>query len=373
MRTKYGKLKKLEEASQAVSDYIEAPKKEERIELLPSGCDIFNIACSGKVQGFTNKGVMINIVGDSDSGKTFLAMTILASIFYKFGAAFSYVYLDYERAVFFSISDLFGKEFAETLNYVAVPSGREATLERWFKKSKLLLKDGKPTIIVTDSFDNLSCYAELRALEAQDKAKDGKEKESIGMQKAKAASQRLGKLCTLLADTSSVAIIISQVRDKPPTGFSRFPSLDTKTRNGGHALRFFSSLEIWLAKGQKLGKNRKRPIGGVTRASIKRSRLTGKVRSCSFPILYAYGVDNTRASIMFLVEEEHWKVKGQKNPVYDMKEFGFTGKLDACVDFIEEVSSRKKQLRNLVVKVWEKVEETTKKEAVGKRKPKFPN
>jgi len=370
MRTKGGTLKSLNEASKQVEEHMSStPTKK---VLLPSGCDVLNLACSGSVRGFIEPGMIVNIVGDSDSGKTFLAMTILASIFQVYGNDYDYDYIDYERAVSFSIPDLFGSGFAKALNYIPVPQGREATIERWYRSiKKRCFAGSKPRVIVTDSFDNLTCYAELKALENQDKAKDGEEKDSSGMQKAKAASQRIGKLCNIIADNGSIIIIISQVRDGMPKGFVKF-NFDTKTRNGGKALRFYSGVEFWLTKGERIvGSDKKRPMGGVTKVTVKRSRITGKYRMCEFPILYAYGVDNTRASIMFMASEGYWKTEGVTGRKYKMKEFDFVGKIRECIEFIEEKPERIKKLRKLVSTAWNEIEERVKKEALGNRKPKF--
>ena len=363
MRTKRN-TKSLKEASKEVISHIENSGKKETM-LLPSGCLLFNLACSGKPHGFLKVGTIMNLIGDSDAGKTFLAMTILASCFYKFGDAFRYFYFDYERAVSFSVKTLFGKPFAKALAYRPIPAGPKATIEKWHDMIEEICmeKNAPPAIIVTDSFDALTTLAELKSLKKQAKAKEGEAVGSYGTSKAKAASNFLGKIQQMIADTQSTVIIISQVRDNlAPFTF------DKKTRSGGKALRFYSSLETWLVKVGKIGANKERPIGGITQANVKRSRMTGKQRRCEFPILYAYGVDDTRASLMFLADEGGaTEVKG----VYSIPELGIKGKMRSCIEQIEASPDLVKQLHKLTVDTWNDIEEKIKMEAVGNRRPKF--
>lgn len=383
MRTK--KLKTVKEASSLVEKVFTeepAPKR-----LLPSGCDIFNLACSGKTTGWIYPGMMANIVGDSNSGKTFLALTIQAAIYYKYRDEYEYDFEDLERAVAINIKEMFGEAFAKALHLNEYTAGPDSTIERYYKRTKRKLTkpnaEGiiKPRVMVCDSFDNLSCFAELKAFEKQDKAKEGEEKQSIGTQKAKAASERLGKLQQLLADTGSILIIISQVRDSIPQGFVKF-NFDTKTRNGGKALRFYSALEIWLATGSRIGANKKRPIGNTTSVVVKRSKITGRYRTCKLPILYAYGVDSTRATLLFLAEEGFIKGKGVKNPVYTVdnglqkdsqENIKFSGTMRECIEYIESDSNKEKGLRKFLASSWEALERKVRKEACGNRKPKFGN
>lgn len=368
MRTKRGTLQSVKQAAKNVeqrsaSNSLLTPEKR---TLLPSGCLLFNLACSGTPKGFMETGTIVNLVGDSDAGKTFLAMTALATIFYKFGAAFRYIYLDYERAVSFSIAELFGKPFADALEYYAIPAGPKATIEKWYQRIDTIcsMKNAAPAIIVTDSFDALSTLADLANLKKQATKKEGESAGSYGTAKAKAASGFLGKLQQTIADTQSSLIIVSQVRET----LAKF-CFDKKTRSGGKALRFYSSLEVWLVKTGRLGSNKERPIGGTTKATVKRSRITGKPnRSCEFPLLYAYGLDDTRANLMFLVDEGY---VNENKKVLNLSQFNFVGKMKACVEFIEEKPERVKALRRLVIDTWQEIEAKVREEAVGNRKPKF--
>ena len=367
------KLASVADTASALTEYWNKESRKTQRELVPSGCVLFNLACSGRTSGFMEFGTMANIVGDSDAGKTFLAMTILATCFYKYGDAYQYDYYDYERAVSFNIAALFGKAFADALNYYPMPEGKKATIEFWYKRQQERLSDGKPHIVITDSFDAMTSIADLKALIelAKQLKKEGKTDKSalpsagFGIDKPRKASKYFPLVCQMLADTGSVMVIISQTREN----LNPF-SFDKKTRSGGKALRFYSSLEVWLAKLNKLGADKKRPIGGVTRALVKRSRVTGKVRQCEFPILYAYGLDDTRASIMFLADEG---VVSCTNKVYTIKKLGVSGKMKACVAEIENDPTKIVALRKLVKQTWKQIEDSILEEVLGcGRKPKFP-
>lgn len=391
-------MKKLKTVKEAVTEASTDLQVQNSDLLLPSGCDVFNLSCSGSVKGWVRPGIIVNVPGDSNSGKTVVALTSQAATFYQFGDKFKYDFLDYERAVAIDIPKMFGVPFHKALNYVAPKAGKESTIEQFAKLVRKLLMvpvkgkstNGKPAktkwvagdkphFIVCDSWDNLSCIAELIALEKEEDAKDGEEKSSIGMQRAKTASQRLGKIQSYLADTGSVLIINSQVRLKPMQGMA---FADPRTRNGGNALTFYASLEVWLSCNEKIGKDKKRPIGTISSVKVKRSKLTGKPRYCRIAILNAYGLDNTRSSIMFLADEGIFEKKGKEHPKYTLKGFtvsdssgetvdDFTGSMLECIEAVERDKASVKALRKLVVKTWNDIEEGLRKEAIGERKPKF--
>lgn len=385
------KLKSPKEGIEAVGEF----KTVSSDLLLPSGCDVLNLCCSGSVKGWAKPGVIVNVPGDSNSGKTVLALTAQAATFYKYGNIFKYDFIDYERALGIDIKKMFGEPFAKALNYIAPKPGKDSTIERFTKLVKALIYNkgkpipqtldpkkplkGEPHFIVCDSWDNLSCFPELIALAKEENAPDDDDKSSIGMQRAKTASQRLGKIQLYLADTDSFLIINSQVRMKPLKGMV---FADPRSRNGGNALSYYSFIELWLTANENIGKDKKRPIGVVSQAKVKRSKMTGKKRSVRIPILNDYGVDNTRASIMFLADEGVFKVEGKEKPIYTLTGLPiadstgetteeFTGKMLACIEAIEADANYERMLRKLVVSTWRDIEERLRNEAVGGRRPKF--
>jgi RecA/RadA recombinase len=392
---KQKELKTVKEASSEVEKSGVFDVEEQVKNLLPSGCDVFSLACSGKVGGWCYPGLMINVCGESNSGKTILGLTIMAAIYQIFADLFGYDFYDAERALkTINIPNLFGKRFAKALNAYAIKPGRAATIERFHKRVKDSLTVNpnnpvvKPRVIILDSLDNLSCLAELKAMDDAEnkKQKPGeKEKDSsgFGMQKAKAGSKYLGKILQYVAETGSIIIVVSQVREKPAQAF--MPFADTKTRNGGKALTFYSAIEMWVSKEEMFGKDRKRPIGHITKVIVKRSKLTGKYRICRFPILNAYGIDNTRATIMYLADEGAFKTNVPKDKhvniqtaKYTLVGFldettgkDFTGSLLECSEFVESQLKYEKQLRKLLVETWNDIERKLKLEACGNRRKKF--
>lgn len=368
------KLKSTEEAIES----LEASKEEEAVILLPSGCDLFNLACSGNVRGWVIPGLCVNIIGDSNSGKTISALDIQASINKMHKDAYEYDMYDYESSLkTMNIGNMFGRSFASVLNVITTEPGPEATIEKFYSKAKKsLITTQKPRIIVCDSWDSLSCKAELQTLDKLEKKKDDeKGTGGFGMERAKATSRFLGKLMQYISSTGSVLIILSQTRDKAATGFT-MAFADNRSRSGGRALKFYSAIEIWYSCAETLGKDRKRPIGMVTKAVVKRSKLTGKYRTVRFPILNAYGVDNTRASIMFLAEEGVFKSEGKTNPIYSLNDLTedkkpFKGTMIECVEHVEGDIGLTKTLRKLIVKRWRILEKRAEKEACGNRRRKF--
>lgn len=288
-------------------------------------------------------GKVVNVIGDSSSGKTLLMLTAMAEMCRdpRFDE-YDLILDDAEDALAFDVGQLFGSRLAARLN----TEFRSATIEEFYGHIKSRLKDKKPFIYVLDSLDALSCNEEQ---EHAEKYAEGKEVGgSYKMGKAKLLSEILRVITGDIADTRSMLVIISQIRDNlDPMSFQK------KTRSGGRALKFYCTHEVWLTLGQKI-KKKERQVGVDTIAKVTKNKITGKVRECKFSIFYDYGVDDIGSMVDFLVESGAWTKTGQ---TIDTHWDGVKGTRDKLIREIED-NGWEVELRQLVGATWGSIEES---------------
>ncbi len=321
--------------------------------LIPSGSLMLNLACSDNPYGAYPRGKMVNIIGDSSSGKTGLSLTGFAET-NQIPEFDNYdMYLDdVEEANEFDLRYLFGKETAERIRPPL--NGNSNTVQQWQNNIYKAVKGSRPFIYVTDSFDALTSDEELGRFE--ERLKNKVDKGSYKMEKPKAGSELLRVITGRLKETKSLLVIISQTRANIGLGFSPV------TRSGGKALKFYASHEMWLAhlrahKGKGIGKSDK-VIGNDVRVRVTKNKITGKIREVGFSFFYDYGVDSLKDGIEWLVAEGHWK-KPPKSSIITAPEFDFEGTQKSIIQMIED-GRKEKRLFSLVGDVWNKIENSLK-------------
>ena len=340
-------------------------QKHTQEDVLPTGSTLLNLALSDYTSGGWLKGSMVNIIGDSSAGKSFVALTTLVEMqIAKQFNKYSLIYDDVENANSFNMDYLFGASFAERIQAPAINDEGDEIPSDMIEDFQLnLVKALKksPCVYCLDSFDALNAEAdEKKSMEMLESRANGNlVKGSYGMAKAKKSSEILRQIIGRLENTKSFLAIISQTRDNiDPMSFTK------KTRAGGKALKFFATHEIWLANGGSI-KSKKREIGIKCKVKISKNKLTGKVREIEFPIYYDYGIDNIGSCVDFLIKENHWS--GGKGKRVDPHDLG----VDPCLRSILikriEDQSLEQKLFDIVGKVWHKIEESLRLN----RKPKY--
>ena len=343
------------------------PKKDEHFDtssLISTGNTILDLCCSDSIGGGFLPGRMVNLIGDSSSGKTILCLSLLAEACNneKFDD-YRIIFDDVEAAMSFDIEKLFGTKLAERIDAPNTDENDEPlysdTIQQFQYNVTKALDGDLPVIYILDSFDALSSDEEIRrlddAIEAYDKGKETKG--TYAMEKAKVGGRALAMIVRKLKQSKSMVVIISQTRDNiDPMSFNK------KTRSGGKALKFYATHEIWMACGKKI-KSKDRVIGVEAIAKVTKNKLTGKIRDCSFNVFYDYGVDDIGSCVDFLVNEGHWKKKAL---TIDAVELGISGTRDKLIRTIESerIVGR---LKKIVGKVWGGIEESLK---LG-REPKY--
>lgn len=291
--------KDFEEAVEEEEDEWDSLSIVDPDELIPTGSITFNLECSGRIEGAFKLGKMVNLIGDSHTGKTLFAFTIFAecSLLPRF-KKYRFIFDDVEAANEFNIAFLFGEDCEARIEFV-----RSKTIEEYNDNIARYLDEGIPFIHVLDSFDALTSEAAMEKDTENRKAREkgNKTKGDYGDGKPKAFSRMMSQRIQDLSDNKSALIIISQTRDNIGFGSQFTP----KTRSGGKALKFYAFHEIWLAC-QKSVKEGKRTIETNVISKITKNKLTGNHGVAYFPILRDYGLDNLKSCVHFLVDEGDW-------------------------------------------------------------------
>jgi recombination protein RecA len=313
--------------------------------LIPTGSTLLNCACSDNPTGGYGLGKIVNIIGDSSSGKSLLALTCFAEMAtHSRFDDYRLIYDDVEAALEFNVNYLFGGEVGSRIETNVVSD----TVQDFYGNILKAIKNGRPFIYILDSLDALTSKEEIdRTKQYTQESKPGqKETGSYKTEKAKMISEILRVTARDIKTKEALVLVVSQTRDNLGFGFS------TKTRSGGKALKFFSCHEMWLGIREPF-KKKDRIIGVKSNAKVTKNKLTGKVREVDIPIYYDYGIDDIGANIDFLVSEQHWKKTKQ---TIEASEFDMSGTRDTLIRNMEHYSHEKK-LQKLVGTVWGKIEE----------------
>ena len=324
------------------------PVKPKAIKGLSTGSTLVNLALSGHASWGLSAGTYTLLVGDSASGKTFLALNVLAEA--SINPAFDkhqLVCFAPERGARMSIARYFGKRLDNRIVWYY-----PETIERFYYDVDSILKEG-PAIVVLDSMDALTSEDEQEKFQERKKAADrGKEVSgSYGTSKAKQNSADLRVTVNRLEETGSILLIISQTRDN----FGFGAQFNPKTRSGGKALTFYATCECWFSVGgaiKKTVKGKPRDVGSKLIIKVKKNRETGAKRDVTLHHYPSFGFDDTGSMVEYLIDEGHWpEAKGHVTAA-EFKHEGFREKL---IETIEQQNGER-TLRLLVAETWREIE-----------------
>ena len=342
-----------------------------------SGITTLNLAISGKPDEFAGPGNTVSYIGQSNVGKTVLALTTQAASFYDHGHR--PVFYALEPNVMIDIERLYGKRFAKALEIVA---SHDMTLEQWQKDVRGRFGTArKPITCTLDSTDALKCEADLAALDGKSSKKKSGDEEEDGKKAAKAQraaaatawSRCLSEVCKSVVENRGLLILTSQVRTNPGVMFG-----SPFYRSCGAALDFFSEVRVWMW-GSTQEKVDNVNVGGWTRIEVKRNKVTGDARTIYAPIYPSYGIDDTRAMLHFLAETEsgaRWVGEGMGRinvggEIVDGKLTG--GDTMSLAEMAAHFESEecKDVLKKLVTDAWQAREARLKAAVLADRKPRF--